>query len=734
MQVLLKNDIFDGKDGCQYRVVKTSSPTTGWVINLSQEHAWPVERDIGVLRSHCQVTGKSSSRAELPAFAFYSETARNRANSAYEAIRPLLLNEDGSENTDILDKTKRNRLVRARADELGISKTTLYGYLEKWWSLGQSKYVLIPGSARNGTGQIHGTAGKGRKPDDCRYRVFQMGEDDIKWAKDIIEKQYIKKEHASLESVHNDLIEKHYSFRDGNRDKVKRPEGEHPSIHQFRYILKTHFSNEDVTRGKVGNKNFDREHNPLLGSSLEEAVAPGHIYEIDATILDVFLVAMANRECIIGKPTLYLIYDRKTRLCVGFHLSLENASWTGAMLAILSIAADKRALCERYGQPYDPAHWPADGVFPTKFLGDRGEMASRNSDRICDGLEATICNTQALLPIRKGLVESGFAVIHKAIMDQSPGYEPPREAKKRRAKKYYLDAALTLDECTSLILGAIIKHNTTVMRRYPLSPEQVLAGWNAIPNQLWQNEVERNVCAGARYTYDYLHMQLLPRAPKDKKPVVTQEGIRYQNMLYESADDDKTIRQWIINAGLKESFPVDCSYDPRLVDNIIIHGADGRTFACKLAKDSKRFAGYSFAEVKYIVSRAEKNRKAQADARMQAEMERRSRGKATVDAAKAATKKALTGAARSARRADTAAARNAEKTKRRIDDVTMPPTENGTTPRGNVLHLPSSDQVRNEGRQPTTPPVAAAAERPRSPIDDLLRRKAQEKTNELNHL
>ncbi|BCZ81693.1 hypothetical protein PTKU64_53680 [Paraburkholderia terrae] len=733
MQALLKNDIFNGNDGCQYRIVRASSPTTGWVLNLSEAHSWPVERDFGVLRSHSQVNGQSTNCAKLPDFAFYSDKARNRANAAYEAIKPLLFSADGTENADILDESKRNQLVRARADELGISKTTVYGYLKKWWSLGQSRYALIPGSSINGKNQKPGTAGRGRKPEDGRYSVFQMGDADINIAKQFLEKRYIKKEHASLSDVYIELLKKHYAFRDGNGANVLRPSGEHPSIHQFRNVLNKYFSREEIKRGKVGDKNFEREHNPMVGSALEEAVAPGHIYEIDATILDVFLVAVANREKIIGKPTLYLIYDRKTRLCVGFHLSLENASWIGAMQAILSIAADKRTLCEKYGQPYDPAHWPADGIFPAKFLGDRGEMASRNSDRICDGMQATISNTQALLPIRKGLVESGFAVIHRAIMNDAPGYEPPREAKKRRAKKYHLDAALTLDECTSLILGAIIKHNTTVMRRYPLSPDKVLAGWNAVPTQLWRNETVQHGCAGARYTHDYLHLQLLPRAADDKKPLVTQDGIKFRNCTYK-CDDNKTVRNWIVTAGLKGSFELNCSYDPRLVDHIIVYGTDGKPHKCELAEDSDRFTGYSFAELEFVLAVERRNKKLLEDATKQATAERKEVAEMIVKAAKTATKQALTGAARSARKKDNAPARDFEMTNRRHDEVNMPPTGDGARIGGNVIPLPSSNLVGGNAHQQPRTTLDAAAERPRSAIDDLLRRKAQEKTNELAHL
>lgn len=604
-----------------------------------------------------------------------------------------------------------------------MSKTTIYRFLNLWWTHGQSKLALVPGSARNGNNQILGTARRGRAPQDGRYIVFQMQEQDITWAKGIIEKHYIKKEQATVASAHRRLVEKYYSFEDGNGNIAIRPEGEYPSIHQFRSILKKYYTCEQIRRGKYGDKEFDREHAPMVGSALEEAVSPGHIYEIDATILDVFLVAVANRECIIGKPTLYLIYDRKTRLCVGFYLGLENASWTGAMLAILSIAADKRALCDKYGHPYDPAQWPADGIFPSKFLGDRGEMISYNSDRICDGMNATISNTQSLLPTRKGLVESGFKVTHTAIKSDTPGYAPDFLAKKRRAKHYHLDASLTLDECISLVLGSIIEHNTTVMRRYELTPEQALADWDAIPNELWQNEVSHHGCAGSRYTYDYLQMQLMPR----DKSAVTQDGIVFKGCIYSS--DDETIRRWIIQAGLRKSFKVETSYDLRLVDRIIVHGIDGKTYPCYLTKDSKQFAGYSFAEVKYVRMRASRMKRANNDAKLQAQIDRQRRADIVIEGAKKATKAALTGAARSARRADTVAARNAEKKKRRQSEVRFPMATNDDS----VTQFQRTESSQDRLSLVDSAPASAVPAKAESSVAIRLRQLRSEKTNELIH-
>lgn len=728
--MLYKNDVFEATDGYRYRVLKpTKGPGYGWVINISKAHQWPVERDFGVLRQHQTTVNPESSRT-LPEFAFFPKKSQDRANAAYEVIKPLLYDSDNSENDLIFDEEQRSRLVRKRAEELGISKTTVYRYLNLWWSQGQSKIALTPGYATGEKRKTIGTSGKGRRPDDERYAIFQMSADDVKLCKQFIHKKFIKKALRTLTGVHAELCERHYSFVDGNGKSVLKPEGERPSIHQLRGVLKKHFTIEETLRGKKGDKEFERENNAFFGTSQEGVYGVGHIYEIDATIADVFLVATANRASIIGKPTLYLVYDRKSRLCVGFYVGLENASWTGALQAILSIATDKRALCEKYGVEYDPADWPADEVYPARFVGDRGEMASKNSDRICDGMESTISNTQSLLPIRKGLVECGFKLTHQSIRDEMPGYDPPFNSKKRRAVQYPLDAALTLDEFISSILKSIIKHNRTVMEGYPLSPELILAGTPAIPRVLWNDDIANNTGSVSRYTYEYLQKQLLPRG----QATVTQEGIRFDELLYKS--DDNTIKQWMISAGVNGKFNVSCSYDARLVDSIIVYGSHGESFSCQLKGDSKQYAGYSFAEVKFIFAEKRRLDKSQGQNKLQERVNLARHIRQIAEPAVKAAKVATAGATRSTRRADTAAARQAERTWRRQNEVVMPAPTTAVNARNTLVPLASraanadrphqpDSQVVEPVISPTTTGMPAKLS-----VAEMLRRRAQEKTDE----
>ncbi len=50
---------------------------------------------------------------------------------------------------------------------------------------------------------------------------------------------------------------------------------------------------------------------------------PGSRYEIDATIADVYLLS-ADRQRVIGRPTLYVVVDVFSRMVAGFYIGLET--------------------------------------------------------------------------------------------------------------------------------------------------------------------------------------------------------------------------------------------------------------------------------------------------------------------------------------------------------------------------------------------------------------------------
>lgn len=59
--------------------------------------------------------------------------------------------------------------------------------------------------------------------------------------------------------------------------------------------------------------NYLKEFRPVINTSTEEAPGSGFLYQIDATIADVYLVSENNRERIIGRPTMYFVADGRAK-------------------------------------------------------------------------------------------------------------------------------------------------------------------------------------------------------------------------------------------------------------------------------------------------------------------------------------------------------------------------------------------------------------------------------------
>ncbi|MGB8416782.1 Mu transposase C-terminal domain-containing protein [Paraburkholderia sp.] len=724
---LIKNDLFHNESGTRYRLLHvTPEADEAWVINVTDDATWPRKcsyaallDDVGKQKSALVTSTGQRSVSE------YTDAAKKRRKEAWDIINPLLA------SPAIFDSKLRGPLVSARADATGASKTTINKYLRDYWRGGQTQDALIPRFPNIGLNQPQATNARGRRPSDDRYEIYQMSRSvDDQHVIDAVNEHYLNGEVSTLQHAYQEMLKEHYSYQDGNGDSFIKPSGERPSYRQFYTVVKRVFSLETILRRKKGNKDFERDHDQRIGSALYEAIGVGYIYEIDATIADVFLVAQADRSRIIGKPTLYLIYDRYSRLCPGFYVGLEHPGWETAVQAILSLAEDKAALCHKYGVPYDAADWPADRIFPQKFLGDCGEMISRNSNRICDGMESTISNAPPLSPQNKGTVECGFRLIHASIAPSTPGYEPPSNVTRRRGKAYDKDACLTLEEFAAIILRAIIAHNRREMKKYPLDPRAALRGVSPIPREIWEDNVVYSAGVISRYNEDYLRLQLLPR----DKATVTDQGILFKGCFYSCADLEK--KGWFVSAANRGRFDVDVSYDRRLADSIVVHDPQDarKSYSCGLTTTSESYRGYSYAEVKYVQTTVKRILQEGEDDALQEKINLKKFISDIAEPAHTAMKQATKGKSRSSRKADIAADREAEKRTRRQSEATSssPPQSLMGADRlpDNVVPMP--DRSATVTVAVPQPPVKAGdtQARPLS-IQEKLRLKKQEMLSDI---
>lgn len=695
-----RNEVLVRQDGTLHRLLRldatpvkddllgqTEVVGTAWLILLGAPQALPRRVTLEELNDQYWKLKRDELRpqpakselfvTEMQALAKPPSAASIRLSErAYARIEPLV------DNPDIFEPSSRHALLVARSKEPGTgTPKTLLKDLRNWWQGGQTQDALLGYYSNCARPATVGTAGRGRRKvksieaqafgsDETQTEAsdadagevkkglapYQLTQEDLDYMRDVIETFFFdKKVRRTLSKTLQELHERHYSYVDGNGFEYLRPAHECPSYRQLSYFLRSNYPTEVIQKERKGEKRFAQEDRSTEGSIQLECHGVGHIYEFDATILDLPLVSSNSRNDIVGKPTLYLIIDRHSRLIVGWYMGFENANYSAAMQAILSIGEDKEALCKELGLPYDPADWPAHGVLPEMFLADQGELTHKKARRIARSIRSTISNVPGLRPDWKPLVECGFAMIHQVISPNAPGFTPDAETRKRRSVNRDRDIALKLNEARQLILSAIITHNKSAQLGYPLTVEQAADGVRPIPRDLWRHSVLRRMGKLDQMDYEKLRVELMPRSTA----TVSEDGIQFEQMYYSCPEAQA--RGWLVD-GRRRRMPLDVAFDYRLVDEIVVYAPNktGESFVAKLTGDSVMFSGMSLKEVKQHFDRVDALGAGSVEAKRQALFEHKQRTKPTIDKAVAEAKAANKGVSRSSRRADTAVARQTE--------------------------------------------------------------------------
>jgi putative transposase len=690
----------------RYRLLSfDTDPDQAWLISLDAEDATPLPFDglFSSLESQYAPEQRKNDVALAPKLSLGaapmlvlmrdptpSEIAQSQA--AWKRIEPLV------GLPGLFEPSERNRLLIARSKELkgeaeaerkswkpgmpipkpitGTPKTLLKD-LRDFWRGGQTQDALLGRYANCGRMTVVGTGNRGRKNDDGS-QPYQAVEADFAAMRNVIETFYFEKgEIRTLTATLAELHARHYTYEDGNGTTCLKPRSEAPTYRQLGSFLKEHYPLETRLRKRKGDKEFERNHRATLGSVQLDCHGVGHIYEFDATIFDVQLVSSKSRAAIVGKPTVYLIIDRASRMIVGFYVGFENASYTAAMQAILSIGQDKQQLCRELGIAYDPEDWIAHLILPESFLADQGELTSKNARRsIARSLRTTISNVPGLRPDWKPLVECGFKMLPQIIAPHTPGYSPDSDNRRRRAPKHDKDACLTLQEFQTVLVSAIISHNRSMQVGFPLSFLQVADGVPPIPLALYAHGIRREIGKLDLMDFERVRAEVIPRSTA----TITQNGLKFGDIFYTCPEAED--RGWFVE-GRRRRKPTEIAFDYRLVDQIIVYAPDGsgESFVAELTGDSVIFESMSFADVARHFYDAAQLTAPAPDVNRQARFAHNQFVKPLLEKAHAAMKIEAKGVSRSSRKKDVADDRADELDKERNATAgVVPRAVSGTPP------------------------------------------------------
>lgn len=523
------------------------------------------------------------------------EHYRQHRDDAWDVIESIVKSEN------VFDPRVRGPLVEEAVKRSGCSKATIYSYLRRYWQGGQTKNALLPlfdkrggkGKERKSDGQKRGRPSKLSQVTKTTLGVNVNAAIKKKFLRGI-KTFYENQNGRSLKDTYQLTLErffhKGYETRDGVLVPVLPPATELPSFAQFRYWYE---KERDISQEKIareGKRRFNLRHRAVLGDSTQMAFGPGSIYQIDATIGDIYLVSFLDRNRIIGRPVIYIIIDTFSRMITGLSVSLEGPSWLGAMLALENATTDKVAFCKEYGVEINPEDWPCHHL-PEAMLADRGELEGYNADNLVNALNIRVSNTPPYRADWKGIVERNFRLINDTTIHWIPG--AVKRTRERGDKDYRLDAVLDLQQFRKLMVLCVLEHNKDhQMNWYRMDEFMIQDDVEPYPVDLWNWGIQNRSGHLRQMTPDIVRLNLLPTAEAS----VTARGIYYKGLYYTC---ELALReQWFVKARMQGRWKVSIAYDPRSLDIIYLRLNESRHLeVCQLTEADQRFKGRDWHEV-----------------------------------------------------------------------------------------------------------------------------------------
>lgn len=543
-----------------------------FVIDIFDPKAWPQPRKASDI-----LAGLERGDALIvpdPFLKIVDEDRLTQKASAIRAARVKRIAGIVAEEPAIFFSATRGKLVRQAMKECGCHHRLIYRSLRLYWQRGKVNNALLPDFDNcGGVGQSR-TAGEKKLG---RPRIYRdepgpnKNEEMEKIFKATLASEGLTEnpstnrtqEEKSLRAIYRVMILRHWTQdvwfdSDGNAHHRVAGADILPTVAQLRYYRDKHYTHKMRIIAREGLTAYERNFRPTLRSSNADVVGPGSLYQIDATIGDIYLVSRFNRE-IVGRPVIYLVSDVFSRMIVGLYVGFEGS----AMMALANAMTDKVAYCRKYGRTITSADWPCVGV-PEALRGDRGEMAGTAVNTLVNTFGVRIEITPPYRPDLKGIVENLFRLIQKRFGPYAPGYVRA-DYKKRGGQDYRLDAVLDIDQFTRLMIWCVLEHNNRWMKSYPLDGPMLSAKVPPIPVALWEWGIANRSGLLPTYPDRLIQIGLMPT----EKAWVLKDGIHFRNRYY--ASELALAKGWFDKAAAtKKGMQIDISYDPRHMDNIYI--------------------------------------------------------------------------------------------------------------------------------------------------------------------
>ncbi len=545
-------------------------------------------------------------------------------DKAWKAIMEMV-----DEEPDIYQSTFRRKLIKKASETHGLSEAWVLEYLKRYWKRGKNRNSLLPdyrNCGAKGKERKAGNVKRGRPRinQDIKGEGVNVTEDIKKIFRIAVNKYYYTTAKNSLTLTY-ELMRKEY-FTDGYKKEngvkipILKPQSEIPSFGQFNYWFQKERNIKKEISSRYSNKKYQKQYRTIVGNALDGVLQPGQ-FEIDCQVGDVYLVSRYNRNWVIGRPAIYAVIDKFSRLICGLYIGLETGSYAGAMMALVNTTANKVEFCRQFGIEIEEKDWPVHHL-PETIIADRGELEGDNIDNLINTLNVKVQNTPPYRADLKSAVERFFGLTNERIKPFLPGVID-LDGRERGDKDYRIAAKLDLHQFTRIMIKCILYHNNHYHLDYYIRDEDMLEdNVPCIPIKLWNWGIANRGGTLRMVSEDVVKLALMP----SDTATVTAKGIKYKDMYYTSKSILKSGA--FENARTMGRQKVKISYDPRNMNYIYVyHDKPNEYEKCFLIDTSSRYKDKVLEEIEYLLTvekmQREKNQDnvAQAKTQLIAEIE-----------------------------------------------------------------------------------------------------------------
>lgn len=432
---------------------------------------------------------------------------------------------------------KRSHQLAEYAKKVEVDRKSLARLITQYWRNGQDKMALLPAfsnSGGSGRERIPKTKplGAPKRPRTVavdRADKYLVSDDDKSKFKKALKKYYLKESGLTLAKTYENLLKDSYSKELVLAEVCGRPPLI-PTKKQFSYWRTKLFNKEQIIKDRTSETDYLRNKRGVLGSITDRSYLPGSHFEIDATVADVHIVSELGTQYVLGRPTIYIVVDRASRMIVGMHVSLYHASWRAARQALTNCFLNKPAYCKSFGVDIEHSEWPCAHI-PKELVCDNGEMIGVQPKKALTPM-TQLSFTPPYRPDCKGVVEKRFDIINKEVLHELLGTTRGGQIV-RGARDPRKDAIYTLKEVTVEIIKAVLEHNRSIFDDLAFSsPLLVENDLSPTPLNYWKIHLAKHRHDLQSASRDEVIARLLPSAEVS----MTRSGIYFNGMYYSCSE------------------------------------------------------------------------------------------------------------------------------------------------------------------------------------------------------